>query len=145
MTMFRLLASLLFLLWSLSASAQQADLLQPEEAFRFTVERSQGQDMVLRWKIADGYYLYRDYLLARDAHAGDELALRSEPGIVEADDANFGPSEVYYSSATARLGGDLPAQVAVTYQGCKKDSICYPPQTVTIDTASLRVSEASIC
>ncbi|HRP77486.1 MAG TPA: protein-disulfide reductase DsbD [Aquamicrobium sp.] len=144
MTMFRLLASLLFLLWSLSASAQQADLLQPEEAFRFTVERSQGQDMVLRWKIADGYYLYRDYLLARDAHAGDELALRSEPGIVEADDANFGPSEVYYSSATARLGGDLPAQVAVTYQGCKKDSICYPPQTVTIDTASLRVSEASI-
>lgn len=144
MTLFRLLASLFLVLWPLSASAQQDDLLQPEEAFRFSVQRSQGQDMVLHWEIADGYYLYRDYLLARDAGTGDELALQSEPGVVEADDANFGPSEVYYSSATARLGADLPAQVAITYQGCKKDSICYPPQTVRIDTASLRVSEASI-
>lgn len=144
MTMFRLLASLFLILWPLFASAQQGDLLQAEEAFRFAVERGQGQDMLLRWEIEDGYYLYRDYLLARDAGTGDELALRSEPGVVEADDANFGPSEVYYSSAAARLGGDLPAQVAITYQGCKKDSICYPPQTVTIYTASLRISEASI-
>ena len=32
-------------------------------------------------------------------------------------------------------------QVAVTYQGCKKDSICYPPLTLTVNTANLQVSE----
>jgi len=144
MTTFRLLASLFLVLWPLFVSAQQGDLLQAGEAFRLGVERGQGGDVVLRWKIAGGYYLYRDHIEARDAGTGDELALQSEPGVVEADDANFGPSEVYYSSATARLGGDLPAQVAITYQGCKKDSICYPPQTVRIDTASLRISEVSV-
>src|SRR5690606_21551699 len=74
----------------------------------------------------------------------EAVALQTEPGEVEEADANFGPSEVYYGEAVARLDPDAPADVAVTYQGCKKDSICYPPLTLTLDTLSLQTSEPAI-
>ncbi|WP_244649547.1 protein-disulfide reductase DsbD [Neoaquamicrobium sediminum] len=141
LTAFRLLATLLLAFLAMPAAGQQDDLLQAEEAFRFSIERSADQEIELRWEIEEGYYLYRDHLEAKDAASGVAVPLQTEPGIMETEDANFGPSEVYYLEALARLGADAPAQVAVTYQGCKKDSICYPPLTLTVDTASLQVSE----
>ncbi|RRD21530.1 protein-disulfide reductase DsbD [Brucellaceae bacterium VT-16-1752] len=140
-TTIRLLASLLLFFWSAAAFAQQSDLLQPEQAFRFSVERGEGNETVLNWQIADGYYLYRDHLAARDASSGGDVRLQAEAGVVQTDDPNFGPSEVYFSQAVARLGTDAPDKVTVTYQGCKKDSICYPPLTLTIDTQTLQFSE----
>lgn len=139
-TALRLVASLFVVFWSIAAWAQQSDLLQPEEAFRLSVERNQDEEITLRWDIADGYYLYRDHLEAKNAGTGESLTLQSDSGVVQSDDANFGPSEVYYSQAVARLGPG-PDQVAITYQGCKKDSICYPPQTQTLHTESLQLSE----
>src|SRR5690606_23622710 len=56
--------------WSVSASAQQNDLLRAEDAFRFSVERDAGGRIVLRWDIADGYYLYREHLAAKNAATG---------------------------------------------------------------------------
>jgi thiol:disulfide interchange protein DsbD len=141
MTVLRLLAILVPALLALPAAAQQEDLLQAEEAFRFSLKRSVDQQIELQWEIEEGYYLYRDHLEAKDVATGEAVSLQAEPGVVETDDANFGPSEVYYVEAVARLGADAPAQVAVSYQGCKKASICYPPMTLTVDTASLHVSE----
>lgn len=142
LTALRLVASLLLALWSFPATAQQGDLLQAEDAFRFSVERAADNAIELRWQIADGYYLYRDHIEAKGA-AGETVELHTGPGTVE-DDANFGPSEVYYSEAVARLTTGAPSEVAITYQGCKKDSICYPPMTVMLDTASLQLSEPVI-
>lgn len=141
LTAVRLFITLLFAFLAMPAAGQQDDLLQAEEAFRFSIERSADQQIELRWEIEEGYYLYRDHLEAKDAASGEAAPLHTEPGVMETEDANFGPSEVYYLEAVARLGTDAPAQVAVTYQGCKKDSICYPPLTLTVDTASLQVSE----
>ncbi|MDN5925752.1 MAG: protein-disulfide reductase DsbD [Hyphomicrobiales bacterium] len=139
LTALRLVISLLLAFWSVPAAAQQDDLLQAEEAFRFSVSRAVDNTIKLHWQIEDGYYLYRDHIEAKGA-AGESVGLHTDPGTVE-DDANFGPSEVYYLEAAARLGTDVPDKVAVTYQGCKKDSICYPPMTVTLDTDSLQLSE----
>jgi len=137
----RLITSLFVALWSLSAAAQQQDLLQAEEAFRLAVERGNNETIEMRWQIEDGYYLYRDHLEAKNPATGETVTLHTDPGIVEAEDANFGPSEVYYLEAVAWLGADAPGEVAITYQGCKKDSICYPPMTVALDTGSLQLSE----
>ncbi|MFC5386518.1 protein-disulfide reductase DsbD [Aquamicrobium segne] len=142
LTALRLVASLLLALWSFPATAQQGDLLQAEDAFRFSVERAADNAIELRWQIADGYYLYRDHIEAKGA-AGEAVELHTGPGTIE-DDANFGPSEVYYSEAVARLTTGAPSEVSITYQGCKKDSICYPPMTLTLDTASLQLSEPVI-
>lgn len=138
---FRLLVGLLFIVLPIAASAQPADILKAEDAFRFSVERGHGEEIVLHWAIAEGYYLYRDHIQARDASTGQSLPSQTEPGVVESNDSNFGPSEVYYLRAVARLEVGAPEQVAITYQGCKKDSICYPPLTRTLNTETLQVSD----
>lgn len=139
-----ILAGILIAIWSAFAAGQSAaQPLPAEEAFHLSVAR--GQDAItLSWTIADGYYLYRDHFQARDAATGETIRLRTEPGVIEEDDSNFGPSEVYYSQAAAQLDGDAPRQVTITWQGCQKDSICYPPQLVTLDTVSLRVSKTPL-
>ena len=37
----------------------EGELLDPDRAFPLDA-RMQGQDVVLHWRVADGYYLYRD-------------------------------------------------------------------------------------
>lgn len=139
LTVLRLVLSLILAFWTGVAGAQQNDLLQAEEAFRFSVSRAADKTIELRWQIEDDYYLYRDHIEVRDS-AGEAVTFYTDPGIVE-DDANFGLSEVYYSKATARLAPDMPDMVSVSYQGCKTASICYPPLTLTLDTNSLQYSE----
>lgn len=129
---------------SFPAVAQQANLLQAEDAFRLSVDRGEDGAVGLHWAIADGYYLYRDHLKARDASTGTEVALKTNPGTIESDDPNFGSSEVYYTEAVARLDAAAPTRVSVTFQGCKKNSICYPPVTQTVDTRSLRTTAATV-
>lgn len=126
------------------ATAQQANLLHAEDAFRLSVNRGEDGAVSLHWAIADGYYLYRDHLKARDASTGSEVALQTNPGTIESDDPNFGSSEVYYTEAVARLDPASATRVLVTFQGCKKNSICYPPVTQTVDTRSLLISVASV-
>jgi thiol:disulfide interchange protein DsbD len=138
---FRLFALLLLALWPVSTSAQQDDIMRAEDAFQLSVERDADERLVLHWAIAEGYYLYRDHLGAQDAASGEAITLETEPGVVESDDTNFGPSEVYYHEAIAAVPAGPPATIAVTYQGCKKDSICYPPLTLTVDTRTLQISE----
>src|SRR6478609_7577187 len=120
-TVVRLLAGLLILLVS-PASAQDVRPLQAQEAFRLSVERTQADQVTLKWQIESGYYLYRDHLQAKDPATGETIVLQTEPGVIETDDENFGSSEVYYSQAVAHLPGDAPQRVAITYQGCQKNS-----------------------
>lgn len=140
----RLILGLVLIVWTSVAVAQQSDLLKAEDAFRFSVERGQGGQITLRWDIADGYYLYREHLAATDAETGTNVSLQTGAGVVEEGDANFGPTEVYYSQAIAHLEPAEADQVAVTYQGCKKDSICYPPIAATLDTQTLQISAATV-
>ncbi len=130
------------LLLAVKARAQPADLLPAEDAFRLSVRREAGGVLVFRWEIVEGHYLYRERFEARDAETGAPLALDTPPGTMEEEDANFGPSEVYYGEAVARLAPGEAARVTLVSQGCRKNEICYPPVTVTIDTRSLAIDAA---
>ncbi|SDY89784.1 protein-disulfide reductase DsbD [Citreimonas salinaria] len=102
-----------------------SDPLTAEEAFVLSVEQA-GDELTLSWDIADGYYLYRDHLGAEGPEEAD-LPLRTPDGEMK-DDPNFGVVEVYYDAVIAQLEAE-GGPVTVTWQGCKEDSICYPPQT----------------
>lgn len=130
------------LLLVVKASAQPADLLPAEDAFRLSVSRKAGGVLVFRWDIVEGHYLYRERFEARDAGTGAPLALDTGPGVMEEEDANFGPSEVYYGEAVARLVPGEAARVTLVWQGCRKNEICYPPVTVTVDTRTLAIDAA---
>ena len=103
--------------------------MDPREAFALEVEPQPDGSRLLRWDIAEGYYLYRDYLSAETGD-GATLPLETEPGITQ-DDPTFGTVEVYFQEAEARIG-PVQGPVRVTYQGCQDGGICYPPVTDTL-------------
>ncbi|MDZ7734892.1 MAG: protein-disulfide reductase DsbD [Gammaproteobacteria bacterium] len=113
------------------------DILHPDRAFELEVDTSNPARLVFRWDIAEGYYLYRDKF--RVTASSDTVAvadLNIPPGTIESDPV-FGDVAVFYDqveittalSRAAAEPGDLELQVG--YQGCKKGSVCYPPQTQT--------------
>ncbi len=111
--------------------------LPVDDAFVPAFDRGSGGALVITWRIADGYYLYRDYLAAQDED-GKALSLKTEPGRIK-DDPGFGSTEVYYGKASAMIAGP-PAKVRLTYQGCQDGGLCYPPTTRTIDVAAMTAS-----
>lgn len=119
------------------SSAVAASPLPVDDAFRLSVTKDGDNRLVLNWQIADGYYLYRDHIEAKNAN-GEAVAVDTQPGIAK-DDPNFGHLEVYYIRASASVPlGNEPIQL--TYQGCQEDGICYRPETRTIDPVTLAVS-----
>ncbi len=54
------------------------------------------------------------------------------------DDLEYGMTEVYYGEVVARVPLSRASPIAdlveleLEFQGCKKDSICYPPQTILL-------------
>ena len=108
--------------------------LDPEVAFKFASNPLDNGQVEFSWAIADGYYLYRDKLkfeLQGEGRLGEPTLPK---GKIETDEF-FGSTEVYYQQLNATMpvydAGD-EATIKVTYQGCAKDRLCYPPQIQTV-------------
>ncbi|MBI6628527.1 protein-disulfide reductase DsbD [Pontibaca salina] len=128
------LVALFALLWTGAALAQSswsrpAAPLPVAEALQLDVTESVDGRRLLTWRIAKGYYLYRDYLAAETAD-GEKLNLDTPPGTVK-DDPTFGTVEVYFDSVQAFLPA-ASGPITITYQGCQDGGICYPPVTETL-------------
>lgn len=130
----RLLSSLALLLIFLASTPSAAqEFLQPEEAFTLTTQSGASGDTELHWKIAKGYYLYRDRFAVRGP--GGEVALDLPPG-EQKDDPTFGVTEIYHGGVSARISADMAGPYTVTWQGCAEAGICYPPQSQVVTGSS---------
>lgn len=107
--------------------------LDPEQAFALELHEVRDGRARIRWQIARGYYLYRDQI--RASRDGRPLTVETPPGVIH-DDPNFGTVEVFYDDATATLTG-TGGKVALTWQGCQEDGICYAPVTRILDLPPL--------
>lgn len=137
MRLFASLASLFIGFFLALGPASAANPLPVDQAFRLSVLKDTDGRLVLNWQIADGYYLYRDHIAAKDGQ-GKALAVDTQPGQPK-DDPNFGRLEVYYTHATASVKtGTEPLEL--TYQGCQEDGICYRPETRIVDPVTLAIS-----
>ncbi len=112
------------------------DFLDPEEAFKFSARAVDAQTIEASWKIADGYYLYREkFKFSLD---GAKLGSAQYPAGKIKDDPTFGSVEVYKHSVAIKLpvtrdpGGALPVSLKATFQGCAEDGVCYMPITTVI-------------
>jgi thiol:disulfide interchange protein DsbD len=117
---------------------QEEEILDPDDAFIFSSDVAGPGIVLLRWDIEDGYYLYRDnFRFAIDVAGVKPGAALLPPGKMK-EDPDFGNVEVYYRSAEIRLPllrnnqNEQEINLTVTYQGCKEDTICYPPVNKTI-------------
>ncbi len=110
--------------------------LPPERAFAFEAIADGGNQLLLRFTPARGYYLYRDRTTL-SLEAGDGIALerpRWPKGQAHRDE-HFGDVVVYFDQvevpvALRRATTDpRRATLTATFQGCQDDGICYPPMT----------------
>ena len=108
--------------------------LQPEQAFKFSLRATDAKTLEASWKIAPGYYLYREkfkFALSKAQVAGPKLGTpRFPPGKVK-DDEFFGKVETYRDEVKILLpieaAGASALTVTGTAQGCADIGVCYPP------------------
>lgn len=108
--------------------------LPPEQAFDMNARFDSANEVTIAWQIEPGYYLYRDkFEFSIDGEI--ELGRAELPAGRDHTDQNFGEVEIYEEFVEitipfARASGDeIPLIINAGFQGCKNDSICYPPMT----------------
>ena len=115
------------------------EFLPVDEAFQPAVVLKQGGAIAVEFKIASGYYLYRDKLgFALTAPAGATLGKIEPPAGESKEDPHFGTVQVYHRDVVVPItvnnavpGGS--GRIEVSFQGCAEKGICYPPTTRMLD------------
>jgi len=128
--------ALLALVGLLVAKAAKAaeDYLPPEQAFQLSGRMIDTQTLELSYRIADGYYMYRDrfHFSAEGATLGEP---RFPPGKRKYDDNFQKEVETYHQSVTAQIpvsGAVKDFVVSAVSQGCADKGLCYPPMTLKL-------------
>ncbi|MDR5780513.1 protein-disulfide reductase DsbD [Caballeronia sp. LZ065] len=119
----------------LSAGAHAADdFLDPSVAFKFSASEKPGE-VDVRYKIADGYYMYRERFAFAVKSGGATIgAAQLPPGKVHFDQTFNKDVETYRGELLIRIPvtqAKAPFELAVTSQGCADQGICYPPMEKT--------------
>ena len=105
------------------------EFLPVEQAFELQpLEWKNGQALV-SWRVAPGYYLYRDRLTIEAVSPGLKLGAPTFPKSKTIEDEIFGTVEIYDTDLSLPLAASGGGTVKVRYQGCAKAGLCYPPQT----------------
>jgi thiol:disulfide interchange protein DsbD len=112
------------------------DFLDPEVAFVLTADARSVNDIVLNWRIHDGYYLYKERIKVAPANDTKAIGAIVLPKGESHSDEFFGEQEVYRGSLDASFSvppsDAKTVDVNVTYQGCADAGLCYPPITKTL-------------
>jgi thiol:disulfide interchange protein DsbD len=113
------------------------DLLPVDQAFVLNARFDKPNELTVGWQIAPGHYLYRDKLSFR-ADGKIELGRASLPKGKPHKDENFGDVEVYYDYVEAKIpfarasANALDVVLTAGFQGCRENSVCYPPSEQTM-------------
>lgn len=128
--------ALLAIVFSASARAQQQDFLDPEKAFVLSAQMAAPDTIQLKFKIVNGYYMYREQFAFK---IDTEVVKLGEPkfpvGQIKHDPTFDKKMELYFKEAVITLpitawpkGVEQASFVlTVTGQGCAEAGICYPP------------------
>jgi thiol:disulfide interchange protein DsbD len=109
------------------------DLLEPEKAFRISAQPIDERTVAVEFKIAEGYYMYRDRFSFATAD-GRRLAEVEIPRGVLKEDAFFGKTETFRDLVRMRVpvsaedAAKGSVALKVTSQGCSDLGVCYTPQ-----------------
>ena len=143
------LLSCLFVLFGASSAARAADdFLDPAVAFKFSATERPGE-IEVRYKVADGYYMYRERFAFAAKGDGATLGPAQLPaGKVHFDQTFNKDVETYRGNVVIRIPvkqASGPFDLAVTSQGCADQGICYPPmeRVYHVSGAALHAADAS--
>ena len=116
--------------------AADEDFLPVRSAYKVATSAAP-DELVVRFDIAPGYYLYRDRLGFESATPGVTLGQASLPVGLDHEDEFFGKQIIYRDNAQVGVpvtfsGAPQDFDVKVKLQGCADAGLCYPPQTWTL-------------
>lgn len=135
------LTPLILLLW-LSTVRAESNLLEPEQAFRFSARLISPRLIEVHYQVADGYYLYKSKLAFRAEPASVRFGPVQLPAGAWHEDEFFGRSEVYRGGVTIRIAlkADAPRRfdLVALSQGCADVGVCYLPTTQRASLFSLQ-------
>jgi len=142
------LLSFMLVLGGLSVARAADDFLDPSVAFKFSASESPGQ-VDVRFKVANGYYLYRERFAFAVKNGQAALGDPQFPaGHVKFDQTFQKDVETYRDEVVVHVPvkqASGPFELAVTSQGCADEGICYPPaeHVVKVDGAALGAASSS--
>ncbi|MFH1494765.1 MAG: protein-disulfide reductase DsbD [Pseudomonadota bacterium] len=135
--MMRFMIGMLLMLHILGAHAEEGDLLEPEQAFKFSAKVVDANNIEVRYQIANGYYLYREKFKFSVDAAGVTLGAGQYPAGKIKQDEYFGKVETYRQNIIIKLPLTRSGSAAQSFtlkavsQGCADAGVCYPPTTQT--------------
>ncbi|MBK1694827.1 thiol:disulfide interchange protein [Chromatium weissei] len=115
-------------------SAAQHEFLPPDQAFQLSATAISAEQVQINWRIADGYYLYRDKFQFQSPMPDVTIGAPAFPTAEIKQDQTFGEMAVYHQSGAMQLPMSYAAAAPetltlhVTTQGCADAGFCYPPQ-----------------
>ncbi|MCG7961365.1 MAG: protein-disulfide reductase DsbD [Candidatus Thiodiazotropha taylori] len=128
---------------TIQADWNEDDLLMPDQAFQISAQSVTADTLKVEWRIADGYYMYRDKIHFDTEAIGIELG---EPGLSKAkikQDEFFGEVAIYRNKAVAEIplkriqGSTETLLLKARSQGCADQGICFPPHMQEVRLALL--------
>ena len=127
-------------------ATDEDDLLEPQQAFRFSASLIDPDVVEVRYVIAAGYYMYRNRFKFSSQPKTIKWAAPKLPrGIVKQDEF-FGRVETYRDELTFRIRLQKPVpesgvEFSVISQGCADIGVCYAPlkQTAILRPGALSV------
>lgn len=117
------------------------ELLPEQQAFDWVAEVHDARKLQLSWRIADGYYLYRDKMaVALTGSESVRLGTIEWPEGVWKDDPEFGRVQVYTGTLTVGVplerthAAAAAVRLTANFQGCEaRRGVCYPPMERTAE------------
>ncbi|OOG40342.1 protein-disulfide reductase DsbD [Rhodanobacter sp. C05] len=118
--------------------------LPAEQAFRFEALAQNPHQLLLRWTMPKGYYLYRDQTMLKLKDAGGLSLTPTWPAGTVHHDAHYGDVTVYFDqvelpvTVNGDLAGRMQLALEASFQGCQDGGLCYPLMTraVNVDLGS---------
>ncbi|OCR26278.1 thiol:disulfide interchange protein [Pseudomonas syringae] len=117
---------------------RQPEFLPVDQAFTLTSDRLESGETRLHWRIAEGYYLYKQ----RVSFAG--LSADHQPVLPEGEahsDEFFGEQQVYRNSLELLIPASASGSVKLGWQGCADAGLCYPPQSRLLEISGTVVEQ----
>lgn len=132
--------TLILMIYATAVTAQTRQGLLPiDQAYKLSVSIQSPGVVVVNWKIAPDYYLYRSRMKFM-AGKGITLGKPKLPSAEKDHDQYLGDVEIYHNSVKVIIPYKASPEatsihLTVGYQGCHevKPKLCYPPTTKTFD------------
>lgn len=127
-----------------TSSVMAQDFLPPEQAFAFNARMRDTSTIEVSFRIADGYYMYRDKIMV--SAEGATLGKFEIPRGKIKFDPNF---EKELETFRQQLILQIPVQASgpfrlkVTSQGCADQGLCYPPMDSAVQLSPLSSTTAT--